>query len=114
MQLTLATKLVTVPLLTRRLPIRRRIAASDLEDSTNVWNVSLAGPAPPALPSLPIAPLTAVARPGDPDWQAASSSRIAAASRRTPSSMRSGVGAENDSRMKLRPLPFTKNASPAT
>ena len=40
------------------------------------------------------------ARAGDSDWQAANSSRIAAASRRTPSSIRSGVGAENDSRMK--------------
>ena len=48
------------------------------------------------------------------DPTAASSSRTAAASRRTPSRMRSGVGAENDSRMMLCPSPFTKNASPAT
>ena len=51
---------------------------------------------------------------GDPDWQAACSSRTVAASRRTPSSIRAGVGAENDSRMKCRPLPLTKNACPAT
>ncbi len=51
---------------------------------------------------------------GDTDWWAATSSRTAAASRRTPSSIRSGVGAENDNRMKWRPLPLTKNASPDT
>ncbi len=59
-------------------------------------------------------PAHRTARAGGAARAAASSSRIAADSRRTPSSIRSGVGAENERRMKCRPLPFTKNASPDT
>ena len=42
------------------------------------------------------------------------SSRTAAASRVTPSRIRSGAGDENDSLMRFWPAPLTKNASPAT
>ena len=45
---------------------------------------------------------------------ASSSSATAAPNRRTPSRIRSGGGAENDSRTRFLPLPLTKNASPAT
>jgi hypothetical protein len=58
MQLTLATKLATAPLLidaSAGAPARIAAVTGGL---ANVWNVTLAGPAPPALPSLPIAPLT--------------------------------------------------------
>ena len=57
-QLTLATKLVTEPLLidaSADAPARIAAVTGGL---ANVWNVTLAGPAAPALPSLPIAPLT--------------------------------------------------------
>jgi hypothetical protein len=58
MQLTLATKLVTAPLLidgSESAPARIVGVTGGL---ANVWNVTLAGPAPVALPSLPIAPVT--------------------------------------------------------
>jgi outer membrane protein assembly factor BamB len=59
-QLTLATKLVTAPLLIEAssgVPARIAAVTGGL---ANVWNVTLAGPAAPALPSLPVAPLTAL------------------------------------------------------
>jgi outer membrane protein assembly factor BamB len=58
MQLALATKLVTAPLLidgADGVPTRIAGVTGGL---ANVWNVTLAGPAPAALPSLPITPLT--------------------------------------------------------
>ena len=57
-ELTLATKLVTAPLLIDASPgVPARIAGVT-GGLANVWNVTLAGPAPAALPTLPIAPLT--------------------------------------------------------
>jgi outer membrane protein assembly factor BamB len=58
MQLTLATKLVTAPLLIDASPGLPARIAGVTGGLANVWNVTLAGPAPAALPALPIAPLT--------------------------------------------------------
>jgi len=58
MQLTLATKLVTAPLLIDASDGAPARIAGVTGGLANVWNVTLAGPAPPAVPSLPIAPLT--------------------------------------------------------
>jgi outer membrane protein assembly factor BamB len=63
MQLTLATKLVTAPLLIDASDGAPARIAGITGGLANVWNVTLAGPAPAALPSLPIAPLTALPGP---------------------------------------------------
>jgi outer membrane protein assembly factor BamB len=58
MQLTLATKLATAPLLiepSEDLPARIAAVTGGL---SKVWTVTLAGPAPPGPPSIPIVPLT--------------------------------------------------------
>jgi outer membrane protein assembly factor BamB len=59
-------------------------------------------------------PVPLIAPPAAPRPQASSSSWMVSARRRTPSSIRSGVGAENDSRSMWPPLPSTKNALPTT
>ena len=58
MQLTLATKLVTEPLLidsSSEAPARIAAVTGGL---AKVWTVTLVGPAPAIPPSVPIAPLT--------------------------------------------------------
>ena len=114
LQLTLATKLATEPLLldpVETTPARIVAVTGGLAQGVE-RHPGRSGAGHAAGAQDRAAHGTAGA--GDPDWQAACSSRTVAASRRTPSSIRAGVGAENDSRMKCRPLPLTKNACPAT
>jgi outer membrane protein assembly factor BamB len=77
----------------------------------NQWRLALLAPAP----DLPLVPFETV--PGTalkPEEPVDISSRTVRARRLTPSSIRSGVGAENDSRMVFGCDAPTKNASPAT
>ena len=100
------------------LPDQRLAAIGITGGLDNKWIISLRTPS--LVRSIRDAAAYGVAGRGGADPPAAaavtasSSAATAAPSRRTPSRIRSGVGAENDSRTRFFPLPSTKNASPAT